>query len=120
MLNSIIVPVAFFLCLYKIIELFVRRKERIKIIEKMSDNPNFKDLNLSFGSKFNHFWVLRTSLILIGLGAAMLASYYLTDSENHTIIQSGLFMSGGGIGALISFLIEDARRRKDKEGEEDK
>ncbi|MDR1631987.1 MAG: hypothetical protein LBR97_03770 [Dysgonamonadaceae bacterium] len=110
---------------YKIIELFVRRKERLAIIEKFT-SLNFESEkpirlpNLLFEKQDSASWPLRISLLLMGIGlgaicAIFLHSYYasISDSWNPTeliVLASIAFF--GGIGLFIAFLIELKQKNK--------
>lgn len=123
-----------FLAIYKVFKLFVCRRERIMLIEKMENLSN-KDLNLSglshdrdsinFGGKFV---ALRIGGLLIGLGlgifVGVLVAYALFPEVQHlqqsltwgtpSMVMGGSVLFFGGLGLVISFLVE-LRYRKDKE-----
>ncbi|GHT68918.1 hypothetical protein AGMMS50239_34890 [Bacteroidia bacterium] len=103
---------------YKIFELFVKRKERLTIIEKLiSLNlesaepirlPNILYEKQGFGS-----WPLRISLLLIGIGLGCLCAFFLQMYYGETInwdqkrmIEFASIALFGGIGLFIAFMIE--------------
>ncbi len=119
---------------YRLVELFARRKERIMIIEKMQGNVNFdalkNQLNLPFvGKSRNSNWTLRASLLLIGLGvgfivglllqfsleyqlAANIEAFRMSPHDMLSIIYFASVILFGGIGLLIAYLIERKEERK--------
>lgn len=123
-----------FFAIYKVFKLFVCRRERIMLIEKMENLSN-KDLNLSglsldsdsinFGGKFVS---LRIGGLLIGLGlgifVGVMVDYALfpeVQNLHHSLswgvpsmVMGGSVLFFGGLGLVISFLVE-LRYRKDKE-----
>ncbi len=123
-----------FLAIYKVFKLFVCRRERIMLIEKMENLSN-KDLNLSglsldrdsinFGGKFV---ALRIGGLLIGLGlgifVGVLVAYALFPEVQHlqqslswgvpSMVMGGSVLFFGGLGLVTSFLVE-LRYKKDKE-----
>jgi hypothetical protein len=131
-----------FLSVYKTFVLFVRKKERLIIIEKLtvlSENEEFsKSLHLpdvSFSKTDYGSWSLRISLLLIGVGLGCLLSfftqYYLFDSfsdynvndwriqnrvsDIKVIVNFSYIAIFGGIGLLIAYLIESKKTKKDSE-----
>lgn len=119
---------------YRVIELFVRRKERMMIIEKMqgaADSDMFKNqLNLPFiGKSRNSNWTLRASLLLIGLGVGFIVGLLLQFSLGYQLVTnveafrmspndmlSIIYLAStilfGGIGLLIAYLIERKDEKK--------
>lgn len=85
----IVVPVII-LGVYRIFELYARRKERIMIIEKMQFNAPQKDLNLGdnlnlpfLGNvkvKLSSIWPLRASLLMIGIGLGLIVAFILEST----------------------------------------
>ena len=118
--------------IYKIFELFVKRKERLILIEKLSVLGENKDINipsvyLKSDKKSPPF--LSISLLLIGIGVgcilAFYAQYYYFDSflkhdlnnwgvrDNVNQIKFVLNFSFiaifGGLGLLTAYLIESKK-----------
>ena len=129
MLDFIMIPANLAIigiCIYRIFDLYVRRPERLNIIEKMSELKNvdsdFK-VNIDFVSKSSNgiFTSLKLALLFCGLGLGLLVGFFLIIDYPREIERgfkemilgaSTLFF--GGLGLLISFLIELHFSRKDK------
>lgn len=126
MMDFIMVPLICaitFAAIYGVFELFVRRKERLTIIEKLGDKIQASDLNgkielPSFGRKLS-FNSLKAGCLLAGIGLGLLVGFIISTSiissyaDDHWF--RGELMSTaygasvllfGGIGLLIAFVIE--------------
>ncbi|MDR0791731.1 MAG: hypothetical protein LBE82_00365 [Chitinophagaceae bacterium] len=123
--------------IYKLFELFVRRKERMNIIEKLGDklNASNPDLKLSIPSlteSANKFNTLKFACLLLGVGFGLLIGYliclnsipeYTTGNLNDnsydavSVIYGAGVLTGGGIGLLVAFLVEMnyTKRKSEKE-----
>ena len=119
--------------IYRLVELFARRKERMAIIEKLGEKINFSetnvDLSLPFFQKSKSNWALKFSLLLIGIGIGLLVGYgfefaatggELAKHSNHWHFQSKIqvvyFASVaifGGIGLLSAYFIEQKYKTKE-------
>ena len=112
--------------IYKLFELFARRKERMAIIEKMNNGDgvvNFPDVSKWFSSPTPKFGGLRLGLLLTGLGlglciAIILNSFFVFNSitlswQDKDILYLAFMMLFGGLGLLVSYLIEQKNRKKD-------
>lgn len=122
--------------IYKLFELFVRKKERLSIIEKIGDKLNPSDLNLNLSlpalaentGKFN---TLKFACLLLGVGIGLLIGYVIClnsvpgfntgDFPNNTyqtvgVIYGASVLSFGGLGLLIAFIVE-MKFSKRKSGE---
>lgn len=120
MLEAIMVPVVcglFIAGFLKLFELFVCKKERLALIEKMGDKitPDMLQSKISFSSIGNlSFSALKVGCLLIGLGLGILVAFFIhynmMDFCDDRRIQSTLYISYvllfGGIGLLTAFLIE--------------
>jgi len=112
---------------YKLFELFVRKKERLSIIEKIGDKfdpamienkfsfPDTKELKNTFGT-------LKVACLLLGVGLGLLIGFLISyyyygnvnwDDNDHYyiremigVIYGASVLLFGGIGLLISFIIE--------------
>ena len=116
------------LCVYKVFELLVRKKERELLIEKLAslsesegDKEHLKIQIPLFSSSDSVFWSLRISLLLVGIGAGCLLALFLqlgfqTEfSGNNDFIGLANFACitmFGGIGLLVAFLIEQKKKTK--------
>ena len=72
--------------IYKLFELFVRRKERMILIEKLPEVINANEVGIkfpeiSFGKRDYGSWALRFALLLVGVGLGCLLAF---------IVQCGL------------------------------
>ena len=118
-----------FLGIYKLVELFVRRRERLMLIEKIDklDGASIDLLRQIFGRRDDSsaYWPLRIGAALFGLGFGILISlltiqfYPMTDFREWQIfsyLQSFGLLMGAGLGLLAAFVIE----RKLKQNKENK
>ncbi|MDP3435727.1 MAG: hypothetical protein Q8S04_00635 [Bacteroidales bacterium] len=136
MMEFISIPVTFGIgayAFYKLVELFARKKERIMIIERLSQisSTNIENLDISriFGdgkSFSNKFLALRIGSLLMGLGLGLLVGigianniYGVSSSISYETLQSMSVVYGastlcfGGLGLIIGFIVE-AKMSKDK------
>lgn len=131
-LSEVLIVATIFICIYKVIELFVHRKERINFIEKlgsmdMSKMPNANvDLNKLFGDLSNgKYWPLRLGGLVIGLGLGLLIGYLIVSCYGFNVIDSyrgdqigtiygACTLIFGGIGLLGAFLTERKLRKDDQ------
>lgn len=111
---------------YKLVELFVRKKERLMILEKISqlENVNTENLNLTrlFGEEKmfkNQFLTLRIGSLLMGLGLGLLIGFIIVRSsygytsdvsfemrETMNVIYGASTLLFGGLGLVTGFLVE--------------
>lgn len=127
MMNFIMVPTIcgiFVYGIYKLFELFVRRRERILIIEKMSEIDLKGDIQM--GKLFNTpiaFGALKAGCLLMGIGIGMIFAFMIAAltikafpndfnrdiwweySQILSIIFGASVLMFGGIGLVISFII---------------
>jgi len=129
-----------FATIYGLFNLFVRRKERMAIIEKIGDKldasylrgkvqlPSFRGMNFSFGT-------LQVGCLLIGIGVGLLVGLMIHLAliigqgyvESGNWLQRGLVEVGygssvllfGGLGLIIAFLVEMNLKRKVKKEEKE-
>lgn len=117
--------------IYKLFELFVGRRERMMLIEKMGDKltpETFKN-GIMYRPSLYSFGGLRLGCLLLGLGAGLLAGYvlvcttqpdYLSDHPTYTVIKvvsiiyGACVLLGGGLGLVISYLIEKGQIEENK------
>lgn len=128
MLDFISVPLTcaiVFAAIYGVFELFVRRKERLAIIEKLSEKIDPKTIEgkirfPGFVSNFS-FSALKAGALLAGVGLGLLVGFFINLGmlQNPTYINEHWFRHDmvavaygasvllfGGIGLLIAFAIE--------------
>ena len=124
-------------CVYKVIELFVRKRERLMLINKLTEisNVNFKGINLySSGNKFTS---LRIGWLMLGVGCGfllgflinMMATYgrYAYDFDAiwgyHKAVGSIVYMACvcicGGIGLLLSYRAEHKAEHPEEKKDQD-
>ena len=121
MLDFIMVPLVcgiFVLGFYKLFELFVCKKERLLIIEKMGEKftPNMLEHKLNFSSIGNlSFSALKFGCLFMGFGLGLLVAFgihynfedfLLKKWEIQTTMYGACVLVFGGLGLLIAFLIE--------------
>lgn len=123
MMDFITVPVVvgiIVLGIYKLFELFVCKKERLTIIEKLGDklSPEIveRNLKLSTVSIGNiSFSALKFGCLFIGLGIGLLLAFALHYNfqdfcKDSYQVKSCLYGASvllfGGLGLLVAFLIE--------------
>lgn len=121
--------------IYGLFELFVRRKERLTIIEKMGDklDASFFEGKLGLPTYMTRFSFssLKLGCLLAGIGLGMLVGFIITTclafnvswSDDHwyrhevagTAYGASVLLFGG-IGLILAFLIEMkiAKDKKDK------
>lgn len=106
--------------IYKLFELFVGRKERQMLIDKLSDN-SFSEGKFKGFISSSPYSALRIGCLLFGLGFGMLMGYFIIynyfsqywmDDANRqvretvSIIYGASTLFGGGLGVLVAFVIE--------------
>lgn len=128
-MDFIVTPLVTFIVfatVYSLFELFVRRRERLAIIEKLGDklDPACMEgkfnLNLLSGRRFS-FGALKSGCLLIGIGLGFLVGFmicaaYIPDYlDKNTyfsthgiagIIYGACLFIFGGIGLLVAFVTE--------------
>lgn len=139
MMDFITAPlVVGFICLgiYALFELFVRRKERLLIIEKISERMDVTDLGkrLSLPSyslpRFS-FNSLKAGCLLMGIGMGILVGFFFNliiaayrhslDFYNEYQAISSAYGASvllfGGLGLIIAFIIETKMKKKGSKDE---
>lgn len=109
--TAIMVVGIIFATIYGLFFLFVRRRERLTLLEKGMDASIFspKDANFSFIS-------LRFGMLFIGVGFGVLMGNILsvTTSLNEEVAYFSMVFLGGGIALVANYLIE----KKEKKSQE--
>lgn len=118
--------------IYRLFELFVRRKERMAIIEKIMSNPidmsQFNNhLNLPLFSNKNVSWPIRIGLLLVGIGIGVTIASIVDinmsfDGEQGWQMRSAIaslyvacIATFGGLGLIAAYFIERKHNKKDSE-----
>lgn len=109
--------------IYKLFELFACRRERLNIIDKLSENgvmPIFNKLPLDgyFRQRFS-YGALKAGCLLIGIGFGLLIAFFIcilcipkypelhrSSKEIISIIYGSCVLLFGGIGLISAFAIE--------------
>ena len=120
-MEDILVPIGvlaiIFGCIYKLFELFVGRKERIMLIEKLQ--PEQLSHGVAGHLKFStYFTTLRTGCLMLGIGLGLVAGYCIdpqTIYEVSSIIYAASVLIGGGLGLIAAFLTELKLNKKKEE-----
>ena len=120
--------------IYKLFELFVKRRERLNIIEKIGDKVDVSaynemfDIPIKFKGKFS-FGALKAGCLLCGIGLGLLVAYFIvsnvytdwTDIFNHhgsrqlvSMVTGASVLLFGGLSLLIAFFIEMKYMNKNK------
>ena len=116
--------------IYRLFELYVRRKERMAIIEKLGEQIKLSEANVDLNLPIfqsNGSWALKISLLLIGVGLGLLVAAFLQlpiANGDIDLIKSRDFQNGyaviyfasvamfGGLGLLTAYFIEMKNNRK--------
>ena len=122
MMDFIMVPAVMgiiTLGIYKLFELFVRKKERLTIIDKIGDKltPEFLSEKIDFSTNIPklYFSALKFGCLFMGLGIGMLVAFavhynFADFVENTYYLRSAVYGSCvllfGGLGLLIAFIVE--------------
>lgn len=106
---------------YKLFELFVGRKERILLIEKLGDKltPDTFKNGIIYRPSLSSFGGLRMGCLLLGLGIGLLAGFGIAnwqgaDDRTTSIIYGSCVLIGGGLGLIASYLFEMNQLKKEK------
>ena len=143
-LTATLVTGIVFLGIYKMIELFARRRERMSIIENMGDKftPDMIGNPFIFSNKKKDgksFGTLRFGCLLLGMGLGLLVGIFMSQlaiegMKNISVIQvyadssvdydkamniANLVIGAstllfGGLGLLVAYLIESKKTKSDQ------
>ena len=109
-MNSLenLVPIAFFALVYGIFHLFIRRKERLALIEKGVTASIFnKEADVSPSLKYGILF------IGIAIGFLMGEILYLNTSINEGVAYLSMIFFFGGAGLIVYYLIARKHLRKE-------
>lgn len=110
-----------FWTIYKVFDLFVRRRERQMLIEKINpETSGHIDLSKIAGilnpPQNNRFTALKWASLFLGLGIGLLVYFFIyincpaiNDRYSFGLAQTlagSLVLIGGGLGLMIAFIIE--------------
>lgn len=120
--------------IYSLFELFVKRRERLAIIDKIEklNSTEFGEgikIPLVISNNSSRFTSLKIALLMIGIGLGCCIAFFLHGSilsdfrsddyhlrENFYEIKSMIYFSCialfGGIGLLVSYFIESYQKNK--------
>lgn len=116
--------------IYKLFDLFVRRKERMMLIEKMENLPaeSLPDRLRMPTSSSAPTGGLRLGCLLLGVGLGLLAGFgiaygtvpgYMQGGEivwrvrdTVSVIYGASTLLGGGLGLVVSYIIEMKQQQK--------
>ncbi len=127
------ITLVIFSTLYKIIELYARRRERVMIIEKITEMSKVKlsSLDLSMGK--SRFTSLRGGCLMLGVGLGLFFGYWILMGSSggkyifgtydemryfrYEIVGIVYFACTaffGGLGLVISYIIESIMNKKNE------
>lgn len=126
-MDAVFIVGILWIVIYKIFELFVGRRERIMVIDKLTpeglkEKLLHNNMNLIGGS----YSVLRLGCLAIGVGLGLLLGFFLEVSMRSgqarvyiddmdtlvSIIYGASVLLCGGIGLLAAWVVEIVRERK--------
>ena len=122
--------------IFRLFDLFVRKKERLAIIEKIGEKfePSMVENKFSFpmtNSGSGAFGTLKIACLLLGIGAGLLIGYFIclnsiagystmdlqhNANEISGVVYGASVLLFGGLGLLVAFVIE-MNYSKNKKGE---
>lgn len=121
--------------IYKLFELFVKRRERLTIIEKLGDKLDVSvmqtklSLPVRIEGQFN-FGTLKVACLLLGVGLGLLVGYAIVVntvpgfnldtfdnrfSQGASVVYGASVLLFGGVGLLAAFLVELHYSKKKKD-----
>lgn len=119
--------------IYKLFELIICRRERRMIIEKMDGNAlidylKLMPMGIRTGAPISVRTVpgatsgaFKTGCLLLGLGLGLLFGFmllnwscYEASREVRSVVYGGAILFFGGLGLVVSFIVERALSRKEK------
>lgn len=118
--------------IYKLFELFVRKRERLALIEKLGSIPTdiVGSIKLPDFSRKSSFSALKGGLLLIGVGLGLLIGFFICANsfpdyfgmiprreygDTIGLIYSASVLICGGAGLVAAFLIEVKMTKKKEE-----
>jgi len=139
-MEAIIAPIIIgiiFYFIYMTFELFARKEERMKLIDKIGQNlspPDSSGLSIEFGSllpafKKKSFISLRFGCLLLGIGLGLLAGLFIClwistglqlndnswqNRNFYNVAYGSSVLLFGGLGLLVSYFIETKSAKKEE------
>lgn len=123
-LMAIVTISVFFGTIYKIFELFIRRSERMKLIDRLSESPDPQSLHTSLFAKssmLSNKTAIKIASLLIGMAVGLLGVFAISYADfmsqqlgysrtsflepNIEILSLGFVLFFGGLGLLIPSII---------------
>lgn len=120
-------------CIYKVIEMFVHKRERLMLISKITELSNIDFKGINFYSSGNKYTALRVGLLMLGVGLGFFVGFFLNlmtvSGKLDTlyewqyyekvggIIYVACICIFGGIGLLISYLAERKAEKPEEKTE---
>ena len=120
-------------CIYKVIEMFVHKRERLMLISKITELSNIDFKGINFYSSGNKYTALRIGLLMLGVGLGFFVGFFLNlmtvsgkldtlyewqyYSKVGGIIYVACICIFGGIGLLISYLTERKAEKPEEKTE---
>ena len=106
-ISSVLIVAIIFAALYGVVKLFIRRKERLLMLEKGSNLPEIKSDEFSFS-------ILKFGIFFIGIGLGVLVANILTvktELDSEVAYFSMIFLFGG-ISLVVAHLLEGKKNVK--------
>ena len=131
-MNFIIIPLNMLIVfgtIYKLFELFVRKEERMMVINKIAEisKVDLNNIDIRMGSASN--WALRLGALMIGVGLGLFIAFFLNgmitngdywrceDPRSYRYVAEILYGSCvcffGGIALLRAYFVERGQKKKD-------
>ena len=120
-------------CIYKVIEMFVHKRERLMLISKITELSNIDFKGINFYSSGNKYTALRVGLLMLGVGLGFFVGFFLNlmtvsgkldtlyEWQYYEKVGGILYVACicifGGIGLLISYLTERKAEKPEEKTE---
>lgn len=117
--------------IYKLFELFVRKEERLLVINKITEisKVDLRNIDIRMGSMSN--WAIRIGALMIGVGLGLFIGFFLNGMCTNgdylrgdvsrvywdlaELVYGSCVCFFGGIALLIAYAVERSNQKKDKE-----
>ena len=114
--------------IYSLFALFVRKKERLTLIEKMGSIPAPGRMDFGKIEYSNKFGALKWGFLMAGIGLGLLVGFFLAEGfvnynskeiwksrDILSMVYAAPMLLFGGMGLLIAFLVEYRLSKKKTE-----